>query len=182
MRIALILFSVFFAAAASATTYKWVDKQGVTHYSDRPEPGAQIVELQEAQTFDAPAAPPGQRPSPSARNAQASETVQYQLDVWKPENDETYTNTANTVSVRLRLEPDLEPGHSIWAYLDGKRVDGLEGSGEGFELTDVPRGTHTLTVVVADLTGKSIVSSPTITFHVRQPSLLAPNRVRPTPR
>ena len=58
MRTALILLGVLLAAAASATTYKWVDSKGVTHYSDRPQPGAEIVELQKAQTFEAPAATP----------------------------------------------------------------------------------------------------------------------------
>ena len=180
MRIALILSGVLLAAAASATTYKWVDSKGVTHYSDRPAPGAQVVELQEAQTFDAPAPTPAQRAS--TRNQQASEAVSYQLDVWKPENDETFQNTGNVVQVRLRLEPELQDGHAIWVYLDGKRVDGLPASGSSFDVPSVPRGTHTLTVVVADRGGKSIVSSPSITFHLHQPSILAPNRVRPTPR
>ena len=181
MRTALILFGVLLAAAASATTYKWVDSKGVTHYSDRPQPGAEIVELQPAQTFDASAATPAQRPA--ARNQQASEAVRYELDVWKPENNETFQNTGNVVSVGLRLEPDLQDGHAIWIYLDGKRVDGLPASGSSFEVPNVARGTHTLTVVVADLSGATLVSSPAITFHLHQPSLLAPNRVpRPTPR
>ena len=179
MRTALILFGVFVAAAASATTYKWVDSKGVTHYSDRPQPGAQIVELQQAQTFDAPT--PAQRPS--TRNQQAAtDSVDYQLDVWKPENDETFQNTGNVVSVRLRLDPELQEGHAIWIYVDGKRVDGLPGSGTSFEVPNVARGTHTLTVVVADRNGTSLTSSPAITFHLHQPSLLAPNRARPTPR
>jgi hypothetical protein len=181
MRTALILLGVLLAAAASATTYKWVDSKGVTHYSDRPQPGAEIVELQKAQTFQAPAPTPAQRPS-SRNPQQASEAVSYQLDVWKPENNETFQNTGNVVPVKLRLEPDLQQGHAIWIYLDGKRVDGLPAGGSSFDLTGVPRGTHTLTVVVADLSGSSLVSSPTITFHLHQPSLLGPNRVRPTPR
>jgi hypothetical protein len=180
MRTALILLGVLLAAAASATTYKWVDSKGVTHYSDRPEPGAEIVELQPAQTFDAPTPAGGQRPK--ARDQQATDTVRYQLDVWKPENNETFQNTGNIVPVRLRLEPDLQDGHAIWVYMDGKRVDGLAASGTSFDVPAVERGTHTLTVVVADLTGKTIVSSPSITFHLHQQSLLAPNRVRPTPR
>ena len=179
MRTALILLGVLIAAAASATTYKWVDSKGVTHYSDRPEPGAQVVDLRPAQTFDTPA--PAQRPS--TRNQQAAnDSTDYQLDVWKPENDESIQNTGNVVSVRLRLEPELQDGHAIWIYLDGKRVDGLPASGTSFEVPNVARGTHTLTVVVADLNGTSLVSSPAITFHLHQPSLLQPNRVRPTPR
>jgi hypothetical protein len=180
MRTALILLGVLLAAAASATTYKWVDSKGVTHYSDRPEPGAVIVELQRAQTFDAPTPAGAQRPQ--ARDQEATDAVRYQLDVWKPENNETFQNTGNVVPVRLRLEPELQDGHAIWVYMDGKRVDGLAASGTSFDVPNVERGTHTLTVVVADLSGKTIVSSPSITFHLHQQSLLAPNRVRPTPR
>jgi hypothetical protein len=182
MRTALILLGVFVAAAASATTYKWVDSKGVTHYSDRPEPGAVIVELQPAQTFDTPAPAQGQAQRPQGGNQQADDAVSYQLDVWKPEKDETFQNTGNTVPVRLRLEPDLQDGHAIWVYMDGKRVDGLPANGSSFDVPNVVRGTHTLTVVVADLTGKTIVSSPSITFHLHQQSVLAPNRVRPAPR
>jgi Domain of unknown function (DUF4124) len=180
MRTALILLGVLLAAAASATTYKWVDNKGVTHYSDRPEPGAEIVDLRPAQTFDAPAPAGAQRPQ--ARDQEATDAVRYQLDVWKPENNETFQNTGNIVPVRLRLEPDLQDGHAIWVYMDGKRVDGLAAGGTSFDVPNVERGTHTLTVVVADLSGKTIVSSPSITFHLHQQSLLAPNRVRPTPR
>jgi hypothetical protein len=182
MRIAVTVLGILLAATASATTYKWVDRNGVTHYSDRPQPGAEVVELQRAQTFEPPATPtPGARTTPRAPQAAA---VQYeQLDLWKPSNDETIVNTANQVSVRLRLEPDLQPDHKIWLYLDGKRVDGQPSDALSFELTEVARGTHTLNAVVTGLDGKPIISSQTITFHLRQTSLLQPSRApRPTPR
>lgn len=176
MRTVLVVFGILLAAAASATTYKWVDRNGITHYSDRPEPGAVIVDLQPAQAFDAPAtSTPGARTT--ARSAQAITVVQYdQLDLWKPSNDEVFVNTGNTVPVRLRLAPELQEGHTIWLYLDGKRVDGQPGNADSFELSDVVRGTHTLNAVVADTNGKSVISSQTVTFHLRQPSTLAPTR------
>jgi len=176
MRTVLVVLGILLAAAASATTYKWVDRNGVTHYSDRPQPGAEIVELRPAQTFDAPAtATPGLRTT--ARNQQARTTVPYdQLDLWKPANDEVITNTGNTVPVRLRLEPDLQAGHTIWLYLDGKRVDGQPGNALSFDLTDVARGTHTISAVVADVSGSPLIKSQSVTFHLRQPSALAPNR------
>lgn len=172
----LIVLGILLAAAASATTYKWVDRNGVTHYSDRPQPGAEIIELKPAQTFDAPVqATPGARTT--ARNQQASTAAQYEkFDLWKPSNDEVFVNTGNTVPVRLRLEPDLQPGHTVWLYLDGKRVDGQPGNSLSFDLTDVPRGTHTINAVVADVSGTPLIKSQTVTFHLRQPSTLAPNR------
>jgi len=38
-------------ASGSATVYRWVDAQGVVHYSDHPRPGAQRLQIQPAQTF-----------------------------------------------------------------------------------------------------------------------------------
>lgn len=178
MRISLIAIGILLAASALATTYKWVDKNGVTHYSDTPAPGAQVIDLQSAQTFT-PSVSTGSNRSQTSTSA-AGQQFQYgKLDLWKPENDETFQNTGNTITARLRLEPDLQPGHSIWLYLDGKRVDGLPGSGESFTLNDVFRGTHTLVAVVTDQTGKQIISSPTVTFHMHQTSALTQKTPRP---
>lgn len=184
MRTLLMVVAIVLAAAASAATtmYKWVDRNGVTHYSDRPAPGAEKVEVQEAQTFSAP------RPSTSARPASqrtsgspASLAAYDKLDLWKPENDETLQNIGSTLDVRLRLEPDLQPGHAIWLYLDSKRVDGLPQAGESFTVQNVFRGTHTLHAIVADREGKPLMRSETITFHVQQSSLNSPQR-QPVPR
>ena len=42
-------------AGARGTVYKWVDENGVVHYSDQPHPNAQKMQVQEAQTYTAPA-------------------------------------------------------------------------------------------------------------------------------
>src|SRR5262245_39854909 len=102
MRIGLIAIGVLLAASASATTYKWVDKNGVTHYSDTPAPGAEVVNLQSAQTFDTPSAA---TPNTSSAKSSTAEAFAYQkIDLWKPENDETFTNTGNVVTARVRIE------------------------------------------------------------------------------
>jgi hypothetical protein len=44
--------------AVSATVYKWVDADGVTHYTDQPHAGAQKMQLQGAQTYSAAAGRP----------------------------------------------------------------------------------------------------------------------------
>jgi Domain of unknown function (DUF4124) len=178
MRISLIAIGILLAATAFATTYKWVDQNGVTHYSDTPAPGAQVVDLQSAQTFT-PSASTGTSRAQTATSAAGQQVVQYRLDLWKPENDETLQNTGNTLTARVRIEPDLQAGHSIWLYLDGKRVDGLPGTGESFSLNNVFRGTHTLVAVVTDQTGKQIVSSQTVTFHMHQTSILTQKAPRP---
>jgi hypothetical protein len=169
------------ATALAATTYRWVDRNGVVHYSDRPQPGAVAIETRPAQTFEAQ--PQHASPTSGAGNAQAASTPDQQappaayesLEIFRPAAEETIQNSSE-VSVRLRLEPVLNPAHSIWLYLDGKRVDGLPTSGSEFTITNVVRGTHSLTAVVADGQGNQIIRSPAVTFHVRQASIL--NRPR----
>jgi Domain of unknown function (DUF4124) len=179
MRIGLFAIGVLLAASASATTYKWVDKNGVTHYSDTPAPGAEVVDLQSAQTFEATT--PATTSSRPAKSPAADQPTYTKLDLWKPENEETFTNTGNVVTARVRIEPDLARNHTIWLYLDGKRVDGLPGAGDSFTLQNVYRGTHTLAAVVTDQSGKQIISSQTVTFYMHQASVQSPTRPRPTP-
>jgi hypothetical protein len=167
------------AGAAATTTYKWVDKNGVTHYSDRPAPGAEKIEVQEAQTFQAPRPATRATTQRTTGNPNVSLAAYDKLDLWKPENDETLQNIGTMLDVRLRLEPELQPGHAIWLYLDSKRVDGLPQSGEAFAVPNVFRGTHTLHAIVADPDGKPLARSQTITFHVQQSSLNSPQRQPP---
>jgi len=173
----LVLLTVLAVATSSAATlYRWVDRDGVVHYSDRPQPGATQVELQSAQTFSSPATPT--TASRQSNRAQPAAVPYENLDLWKPQENEVYTNSGNRIDVRLRLEPDLQPGHAIWLYLDGKRVDGLPTSGEEFTVDNVWRGTHTLYAIVADRSGAPVMRSQSVNFTMQQASLLSPGRAR----
>lgn len=179
MRILLLipLSILLFGAAAAETYYKWVDKNGVTHYSDRPRPGAEQIVLPTAQTYES-------KPVPTTGSATGTQDKavagQYnKLDLWRPKTDEVFVNTAQTVDVRLRLDPALQPGHSVWIYLDGKRVDGLPTSGEEFQLKDVFRGTHSVSAVVVGAKGEPLIRSAPVTFHLRQTSVLTRPRQPP---
>ncbi len=169
--------------ATATTLYKWVDKNGVVHYSDRPVPGAVKVDIHESQTYSPPPQPNTQSATAPDKAAAKGDSNSYErLEIWQPQPDEVFNNTANTVPVRLRLDPALRPNHFIWLYLDGKRVDGLSDKGDSFELKEVWRGSHTLTAVITDNAGKTILSSQPVTFHVRQTNLLSPgSRLKPKP-
>lgn len=158
-------------ASFAATIYKWVDEKGVTHYSDQPHESAQKVEVTSAQTYT---------PTPVAdTSSQRDETprvASYNVcEIFSPQADEVFFNT-QTVSARVRLEPSLQAGHRLAIALDGKRVSDSYASSD-FTLSPVYRGTHTAVAVVEDArTGQAICTTSSVTFHVRQPSDLAPNR------
>src|SRR5688572_24922204 len=100
--IAFIAMLFMWGSALSTTVYKWVDENGVTHYSDQPHPGATKLEVGAVQTYSAPAAP---RPAPaaSARPRAQDGPIYAACELSQPTNDQVYFNVS-TVTARLRLD------------------------------------------------------------------------------
>jgi hypothetical protein len=179
MRQALFTLILLGAAVASAQTYRWVDEKGVVHYSDRPQPGAEKVELEPVQTYQAPPARTSAAAAGSASSAQARRpgepAPEYaRCEISTPTNDQSFVNV-QSVSAAVRVEPPLRAGHTITLVMDGRAVQD-PGSAVRFSISPIYRGTHSLMTVVQDATGLTLCRSPVITFHVRQASLLQPNR------
>jgi len=157
------------ASAFAATVYKWVDENGVTHYSDQPHQDAKKVEVNSAQTYQST----GVARTSSASSGNNSPVATYRTcEMYRPENDEVFLNT-DTVTAKVRLDPQLRGGDRIAIGLDGKRVQTSTATDATLK---VERGSHQLMVTVEDSSGKAVCTSPSITFHVRQPSVQAPNR------
>ncbi len=164
------------SGAMADTVYKWVDANGVTHYSDQPNPGAKAIELQPTNVVSTePVAP-----SDGSRSANASSGPSFQCVLFRPENDEVFLNTS-TISARLRVNPEPVSGAQVVIEIDGKRVPNLPTTALEFTIPNVERGTHTVTAAIYDPSGKEqLCVTSAITFHVRQPSVQAPVKaVRP---
>jgi uncharacterized protein DUF4124 len=157
------------ASAVAATVYKWVDEKGVVHYSDQPHPDAQKVDVKSAQTYEST----GGRSTPSSATSNAQPSATYRVcAIGRPENDEVFLNT-DTVNAQVRIEPMLRQGDSLTLSMDGKTV--ANGAGTTTTLK-VERGSHSLAATVTDSSGAIVCSTPSVTFHVRQPSKQAPNK------
>jgi hypothetical protein len=162
------------AAVLAANVYKWVDEKGVTHYSDQPHPKAKEVQVDSAQTYSSEPAP--QTSSSSSSTASASAGPPYGVcEIYRPEADETFQNT-NTLTAKVRLEPQLRPGDRVAIAVDGKRLTDQPDQATEFVISEVSRGTHSLLVVIEDRQGKAVCTSPAVQFHVHQPSVQAPVR------
>ena len=75
----------------------------------------------------------------------------------------------------VRVTPALQPGDGLRLYLDGKQQELPAGSTET-QLQEVYRGVHTLKAEVANEAGTVLIESPTVSFMVRQTSILNPAR------
>ena len=49
--LAFTLMSLACSVALATTVYRWVDEQGVVHYSDQPHPNADKIQVHAAQTY-----------------------------------------------------------------------------------------------------------------------------------
>ncbi len=179
MRIFLFtLMSFACTVAVAGTVYKWVDENGVVHFSDQPHENAEKVQLKAPQTYTAPKTPAA--PAQPPRQAASKPAPAYQsCVVSEPVNDQVYMNTS-TVTAGVLTQPGVRPGDTAVVTLDGQRVPGVPANGGQFTISPVDRGTHSIQMVVQDASGATVCTSPAVTFHVQQPSLQSPTRpIRP---
>jgi|SRR5688572_16535486 len=176
MRKWLILFSALSGTAASAApAWTWVDADGTRHYSDRPVPGAQQVELAGAQGFGTTARAP-RTAQTAAEDGTTGVPGGYQsIEVVSPAEQETLWNIGTNLPVQVRFQPALQSGHRYDLLLDGQRRN-VNTAAPRVTLPDVFRGEHTLQVVVIDSAGAEITRSPARVFFVQQTSTQNPNR------
>jgi hypothetical protein len=163
------------AAATAATVYKWVDENGVTHYSDQPHPKAQALEVEGAQGYEGRTAPAASSSTASPATTSGPAAGYSLCELYKPEPEENFQNTS-TITAKLRLEPTLLPGHRVVIALDGKRLTNQPPNVSEFVIPNVERGQHNVMVVVYDERGRSACTTSAVTFHVHQPSRQSPVR------
>lgn len=186
LRIALLLAVLGSSAHATDGVWKWVDAQGVTHYADRPVPGAVQVDIKIQSSPGPTSTVTTTSGTTAAQSRPAIAPPPYRLiEVWKPAVEETIVNTGGKVDIKLRLDPALRPRHTLAVYLDGKWVEGLVPGALEVEAQNVPRGTHGVVATVSDDTGKIVQQSPQVVFYVRQESVAQPPvgpTLRPRPK
>ena len=169
--------SILSTAAISATVYKWVDEDGVIHFSDQPHENAQKVELKAPQTYSAQKGP--NLPSSSPGKPSKPAAVYQSCVISSPSDDQTFTNTS-TVTAGVNVQPAVRPGDHAVVTMDGQQIPGVPAFGGQFTIEPVDRGTHSLQLVVKDVQGNAVCTSPSVTFHVHQPSVQNPvNPVNP---
>ena len=163
--------------AQAEEVWRWVDENGVVHFSDRPRPGAERVELDRPQTFNRPPWPEREEAPAPTRSERDAAPAYSGVRVVSPAAGETLWNIAGDLNVQVEVEPGLAPGHSLRVSLDGRRVETPPGATQ-FTVSEVYRGEHRLSASVVDEDGRELVSSEPVTFYVQQASLQNPNRPR----
>ena len=168
-----VLAGLLAASLAMADgAYRWVDKDGVVHYSDvPPDEDAEVVDIAEySRTTGVRIASPTSR---SGDDEQAGEQQPFRyesLAVASPGPEETLWNIEGVLNVSLALTPGLQPGHRVRVYFDGEpRMV----PGSSFQIEEVYRGVHNIQAEVIDETGQLMIRSKPNRFYVQQNTVIA---------
>ncbi len=156
------------ASASAATVYKWVDDQGVTHFSDQPNPKAEKLTIAGAQTYGAQAAavaaprsaPATAAPPPPVCAIDTPAAGQIFLDTYSISGHVTLVHVGDGSQATLRL--------------DGMDISALLGPGGSFAVSQVERGDHTLTLQVTSDRGDVTCEASAVSFSIRQRSATGP--------
>jgi hypothetical protein len=163
-RLVMLLLLGCLCGPASAKVYKLVLPDGSVQFSDKPQEGAEEVKLPSVQTFPPPPAPTN-RASPSAPQQDAGATYE-SIKVVSPKPDETLRDNAGTVDVTVALEPSLRSDHTVEIILDGKAIG--RGAATSASISNVDRGTHSVSAVVKDADDNVVATAPAVTFHLKR--------------
>ena len=155
------------SAVVADVAYRWVDENGVVHFSDRPREGAELVVLPAANTTTMRRIEQAPAEDGTASPAVEAAPVRYEsFEVAAPGAEETLWNIEGNLSVSLALSPALKPGHQVRVYFNDREPQIV--SGMNFTIQEVPRGVHTIQAEIIDDTGKLITRSRHNRFYVQQ--------------
>ena len=167
MRTVISLIAVLTASAVMAQAYRWVDDSGITHYSDRPEEGAEQIQLPEdnvpVRRF-ASVQPQATATEETAESPAAAFSYD-SIEISSPAAEETLWNIGGVLNVTLNVQPGLRPGHRVRVYFDGNEQ---MVTGTSFQIQEVYRGVHNLQAEVLDETGTLMGRSTPNRFYVQQ--------------
>jgi len=160
----LMILALLLPLAAQAEVYRWVDESGNVTYSDQPHRGSEKVKLPPITTYE-PQPAEGAQSAPGAKPAAGAATVTLQISSPKP--DQSIWSTAGIVDLAFDVTPELGKGDHIAILLDGKG-DPVSSPSTSFRISNVDRGTHTVTAWVADASGQRISQTMSVTFHLHR--------------
>ena len=167
-RTIIILISTLATGTVLAQAYKWTDEEGVVHYSDRPQEGAEQIQLPSDGIRPRPAPTPVASATAGAAGDEAEESGPFRyesLTIGAPLAEETLWNIEGVLNVTLNVQPALQTGHRIRIYFDGtpRMVNRTS-----FQIDEVYRGVHNIQAEIVDDSGTMMIRSIPNRFYVQQ--------------
>ena len=152
-------------AFAQTGVYKYVAPDGTVTFSDQSRPGAEKIQVRVPDSATPAAAAEGASAGGDSAPGEANAALPYtQFEIVSPADDEGVRSNNGAVNVSMNLAPSLHAKHAVVVSVNGQKVG--KGSSTSLTLQNLPRGTHTVQAAIVDESGKQVIRSETITFHV----------------
>jgi hypothetical protein len=155
----------------AAVIYKWVDADGVVHYSDQASPGAEKIVTAGASSPASGRNTVGATPR-TPQESEQSRINYVEFSITSPAPEQSFFGE-DVIPVHLNLIPSLRPNQAITWQLSGKQLDSPP-EALSFALPRLDRGSYTLTATITDEQTGETQKSNSVTFFVRQPTTLGP--------
>ncbi|MFW2372504.1 MAG: DUF4124 domain-containing protein [Gammaproteobacteria bacterium] len=156
----LLLLFIMLPSQGYGSMYKWTNEEGEIIYSDTP-PNKDTEEILLPELNTTPAVKFQPKPEPVATVEDKAETTSYsEFKFVDPAPDAIIRDNTGNVPVVLSVQPalDTNAGHSISILLDGEIFISNKQQTSTL-LSNIDRGTHTLSAEIRDSNGKVLTSS-----------------------
>lgn len=171
MRYLCLSLVIFLCNPAAAVICKSVSDDGLVSYSDVPmDECANRVKLPESSTYAPRQLPASVNPDQTGVVPGAKFTGYSTMRIDQPQNNGTVRSNEGKVAVSVALQPALQPGHQLRLALDGVPIQPAFDSLSAV-LSNVQRGTHSLSADVIDGNGKVLRSTGPIRFTLRKEAI-----------
>ena len=161
--------------ATADPTYRWVDENGVVHYSDRPQEGAEQIEIRPLPGISNPSqrilAEISQQDAGADAEPAAGDVGYDAFEITSPASEQTLWNIGTVLQVQLDVRPSLASGHQFQVLLDGSPAEGGTTTQPAVSIGEVYRGAHTIQARIIDTTGATVIQTDPVTFYVQQTSV-----------
>lgn len=174
----LMAFVVLLPGIAQGTIYRWVNKQGVTVFSDqKPPKGIPEKKITVSPTMTAPQI--STAPTPTKRWPLKKNSPSFMLQILSPHNKEGIRANNGDITIKLKAKPDIPAKGYIILYMDNQQI--YKGTQSDIPLTNVFRGRHRIHAVLYNFQGAVLGQSKVVTFYVLRHSILFhhPHIVKP---
>lgn len=173
---ALLIFTLLLANAAAwaqSSIYRTTDENGNVVFTDAPPANARNAEKVEIQPTNTTPPVEKREPTKAEREAIAQEKAASEVQevtITMPQNEEAIPMGPGNFSVAVKVQPKLEAEQSLQLFMDGVPYGPPQRSAT-WDLTNVFRGTHKLTVGITDEQGETPVMSQPVTVYVLRPRI-----------
>lgn len=167
MKALTLCFYLLCTMAYAGQLYKVIQEDGSVIYTDMPTANAEPIDLSSANSAVMPAYQGKVAVDPQPQKVQKA-SINHQLIINYPTEQQTIRSNSGELSVVASIEPKTSGIAQL--YLDGKLL--IQQASLSFNLRNIDRGEHKISIKLVSQSGKLIASSQDRVFYLHKASVL----------